>query len=60
MTSAVKLPFFFGILTLLIPKTPVKLRKSQPPSGCGILELMLNTSKAKLNDKIPELSHVGC
>ena len=57
MTSAKKLPFFFGILTLVkISQTSVNSRKSRPPSGGGILD----TRKAKLNDKIPELSHVGC
>ena len=35
-------------------------QQSRPPTGGGILELIINTSKAKLNDKIPELSHVGC
>ena len=42
MSPAKKLPFFFDILTL-VSQTPIKSRKLRPPSGGGILEMILNS-----------------
>ena len=40
----------------------MKSRNSQTPNDriLSILKLILNICKAELNDKIPELSHLGC
>ena len=67
--------FFFNIISIYYIRIPgwkiaIFLRhinafwylkpKSRPQTCDGILELIINTSKAKLNDKMTQLSHVGC
>ena len=47
---------FWGILTLFDTSNTSEIEKSWPPPGAGVLKLILNTSKAKLNDKNPRIT----